>query len=105
MGKTRNGIYYNLLESEYKLTINRITFYFSSSLHRKKFVERYIDERDVLNYAQSRRFKAKLNLSVLADLKTYSKIEKRGFLVEIGGVYYECLDNINLQLEQRTLSD
>ena len=68
MGKTRNGIYYNLLESEYKLTINRITFYFSSSLHRKKFVERYIDERDILNYAQSRRFKAKLNLSVLADL-------------------------------------
>lgn len=105
MGKTRNGIYYNLLESEYKLTINRITFYFSSSLYRKKFVERYIDERNILNYAQSRRFKAKLNLSVLADLKTYSNIEKRGFLVEIEGVYYKCLDNINLQLEQRTLSD
>lgn len=105
MGKTRNGIYYNLLESEYKLTINRITFYFSSSLYRKKFVERYIDERNILNYAQSRRFKAKLNLSVLADLKTYSNIEKRGFLVEIEGVYYKCLDNINLQLEQTTLSD
>ena len=105
MGKTRNGIYYNLCESEYKLTINHITYYFSSSLHRKNFIERYLEQRDILNYAQSRRFKAKLNLSVLADLKTYSNIEKRGFLVEIEGVYYKCLDNINLQLEQRTLSD
>ena len=105
MGKTSHGVYYNLCESEYKLTINHITYYFSSSLHRKKFIERYLEERDILNYAQSRRFKAKLNLSVLADLKTYSNIEKRGFLVVIEGVYYKCLDNINLQLEQRTLSD
>jgi hypothetical protein len=105
MGKTRNGIYYNLCESEYKLTINHITYYFSSSLYRKKFIERYLEERDILSYTQSRRFKATLNLSVLADLKTYSNIEKRGFLVEIEGVYYKCLDNINLQLEQRTLSD
>lgn len=105
MGKTRSGIYYILEESEYTLTVNNITYYFSSNLYLTKFIERYLDERDILNYAQSRRFKTELDLSVLADLKTYASIEKRGFYVEVKGVAYKCLKDISLQLETRTLSD
>ena len=103
--KTRNGIYYNLQESEYHVTIEGITYWFSSNLYLTKFIERYLEERNILNYAQSRRFKTKLDLSILADLKTYATIEKRGFLVEIKGVQYVCLKDINLRLETRTLND
>ena len=103
--KTRNGIYYNLEESEYKITISGITYYFSSRLYLTKFIERFPNERDILNYKQSRRFKTALDLSLLADLKTYAAIEKRGFLVEIKGVQYVCLKHINLQLEIRTLKN
>lgn len=103
--RTRNGIYYNLQESEYHVTIKGITFWFSSKLYLSKFMERHNEERDILNYAQSRRFKTELDLSMLADLRTYASIEKRGFLVDIKGVRYVCLKDINLQLEIKTLND
>lgn len=103
--KSRNGIYYNLYESEYHLKINGVTYWFSSELYKRKFIERYIEERDILNYAQSKRFKINLNLNILADIRTYSSIEKRGFLIEIKGVRYTCLEHINLQLETRILHD
>lgn len=103
--KTRNGIYYNLKESEYHITILGVTYWFSSQLYLKKFIDRYLEERDILNYAQSRRHKTGLNLSILSDIKLYNSIEKRGFLVEIKGVRYLCPQDISLQLEIKTCKD
>lgn len=105
MKKTRNGIYYNLYDTEYKLTLDDMTLHFSSLLYKRKFLERYLENRNILNYSQSKRFKTNLDLSILSDLKTYSDIEKRGFLVKIKGVYYTCLQDISLRLEKRMLKD
>ena len=98
---TRNGITYNLKLSPYEHILKYsngeiIKYKFSSLLYREKFITRLEGNRETINNSLSKRFGIELNNNVLCDLKLYSSIEKRGFLVETKEGYYECLNIIKL---------
>lgn len=78
---TRNGICYDLSVSEYRTTVNQLTYVFSSQLHLDKFMERLEDNRKVINKSLTKRFKLPVDVSTLADMVLYKKIETRGFLI------------------------
>lgn len=98
---TRNGITYNLKLSPYEHIIKysngeNIKFKFSSLLYKDKFTSRLEGNRETINGSLSKRFGIDLSNNVLCDLKLYSSIEKRGFLIETKEGYYECLNIIKL---------
>ena len=79
--KTKNGIYLDLKESEYKINYNGLIYYFSSELYLNKFksnIKQYIIE-------ETAKIKAKYKINIYFDtmltLSFYKKIEKRGFRV------------------------
>lgn len=78
---TRNGICYDLSVSEYRATVNSTTYVFSSQLHLDKFLERLTDNREKVNKSLSKRFNIPVDVSALADMVLYKKIETRGFLI------------------------
>lgn len=91
---TRDGVFYNLEMSDYRVDIGELTFVFSSALHMRKFIDRMNENRDIINYSLNRRFKMKVDASLLADIVLYSKIETRGFLIECKDGKYTCLNEI-----------
>lgn len=98
---TRNGIAYNLSLSPYKLTIkydknDYITFKFSSQLYKDNFQNKLKVNRNNINNSLSKRFGFSILNEKLSDLKLYSSIEKRGFLIETKEGIYECLNIIKL---------
>ncbi|MBQ8168677.1 hypothetical protein IJZ97_04590 [bacterium] len=78
---TKNGVCYDLTKSIYKLRVGELTFVFSSQLHLDKFKAKLQENRDIINYSLSRRFGITVDVSQLADIVLYKKIETRGFLV------------------------
>ena len=78
---TRNGVCYDLNKSEYRHTEGNLTFVFSSQLHLDKFKTKLEENRDILNYSLTRRFNMIVDISELADVVLYRKIETRGFLI------------------------
>lgn len=78
---TRNGVCYDLQKSTYRTTVNGLTFVFSSRLHLDKFKKKLHENRDIINYSLTRRFNVTVDVSQLADIVLYKKIETRGFLI------------------------
>lgn len=79
--KTKNGIYNNLDESEYKIEIENFIFYFSSKMYLEKFIkgkEEYIKEES-LKINNKYNVESRFNIMLLLSL--YKKIEKRGFKI------------------------
>lgn len=98
---TRNGIAYNLKLSPYKLTVkynnnDYITFKFSSKLYQDNFENKMKLHRENIKNSLSKRFGFIIVNEKLSDLKLYSSIEKRGFLIETKEGIYECLNIIKL---------
>ena len=98
---TRNGIAYNLSLSPYKVTIkydkdDNITFKFSSQLYKDNFQNKLKANRENIKNSLSKRFGFIIVHDKLSDLKLYSSLEKRGFLVETKEGIYECLNTIRL---------
>lgn len=98
---TRNGVAYNLRLSPYEYLINysngeNIKYKFSSLLYKDKFIEKIDGNRETISKSLSKRFGIDLCNDVLCDLKLYSSIEKRGFLIETKEGYYSCLNTIKL---------
>lgn len=79
--KSARGVYYNLLESTYKFKYNNLTFYFSSQFYLTKFIATHFDYVDYINKKMKIEFGVKVDFSVLALIKLYQRIEKRGFRV------------------------
>ena len=73
-----------------------VTFIFSSELYKNKFLERYEEHREQIKNSLSNRFGIEIVINDLADLRLYSTIEKRGFLLYKGLVKIECLNDIIL---------
>lgn len=89
-----NIVYQNIEESEYKIEVDNITFYFSSSFNLGRFKERYSDfifleERKIEN-----RYHVNINMKKYLLLSFYKIIEKRGFLISYKNKKYR--DDINL---------
>lgn len=90
--KTKNGIYLDLKESEYKINNNGLIYYFSSELYMYKFknnVKQFIIEETAKLKAK---YKINIYLDTMLTLSFYKKIEKRGFRV----VYKENEKTIEL---------
>lgn len=94
--KTVRGVYHNLKESEFVHTIGEIRFYFSSQLYKDKFISRYLKEKERFNDSLNRVYKDKFDIAgdVLAWVRLYSKIEKRGFYIVVNGDEITCLEDL-----------
>jgi hypothetical protein len=73
-----------------------IRFVFSSNLYRSNFESRYQENREKINQSLSNRFGFHIKNNIIADLKLYISIEKRGFLIYKDGEKFECLKDITL---------
>lgn len=78
---SRNGVCYDLSISNYRHTVNNLTFVFSSKLHLEKFKSKLKENRDIINYSLTKRFSINVDVSQLADIVLYRKVETRGFLI------------------------
>lgn len=101
---TRNGIFYDLSKSVYKLKIvdTGMIFVFSSDLHRTKFEEQQMKNRHEHNIKMTARYRINFRMTVLPDLLLYKKIETRGFLVINEGGQKLCQENLLLIGEKAT---
>lgn len=101
---TRGGVAYNFDESPYRYNVSykndsSITFVFSSEFYRGNFIRKFKGNRKSINDSLSNRFGLKVEQNVLCDLKLYTSIEKRGFLIYQNGERIECLKSIRLDGE------
>lgn len=97
---TRAKVCYNLHNSPYQLIMKyeeqEIVYRFSSELYKTKFIEKVANHREDINTSLSKRFSVKFNADIVADLRLYSSIEKRGFSISLNGELIECQNNIVL---------
>lgn len=97
---TRSGIAHDLKLSPYKVSVHyeegdELIFVFSSKMYTEKFKEKIEDNRDKINESLSKRFGFMIHINKIADLKLYSMIETRGFLI-VGKEDYLCPEDIIL---------
>lgn len=86
MALTRNNVAYNLNESPHRLEVpyddQQILIYvFSSEFYKTNFYNRFLGNREAISESLSKRFGFQIENDLLADLKLYTSIEKRGFLI------------------------
>lgn len=91
---TRNGVCYDLNRSTYRATLDGLTFVFSSRLHMEKFTAKAKENREIINYSLTKRFGVAVDVSQLADVVLYKKIETRGFLIVSNEGKRICLENL-----------
>lgn len=91
---SRNGVVYDLNISSYRHTVGNLTYVFSSKLHLDKFKKKMKENRDIINYSLTKRFNISVDVSQLADIVLYRKIETRGFLIVTGEGKELCQNNI-----------
>lgn len=94
--KSRKGIFYDLNVSEYRVTLNNITYVFSSELHRQKYNERVSENRKVFNSKLTKRYGIEIENNIMADLTLYKSVETRGYLVINGVGEKLCKETIKL---------
>lgn len=96
---TRGGVAYNLELSPFNLVIEykdeELEYIFSSNRNKEAFYNKFVENRIKISESLSKRFGFKIENDKLADLKLYSMIEKRGFLIK-GTEDFKCLDTIEL---------
>lgn len=82
---TRHNIAYDLTVSPHFLEVpyefGTVTYMFSSEFYKNKFYESFLDFREKINASISKRFGFEIKCELIADMKLYSDIEKRGFMV------------------------
>ena len=79
--KTARGVYTNISESEYKLIVNGLVYYFSSMFYLNKFknnVKEFV-ETETLKF--NHKYKVQMSLDLYFTICYYKQVEKRGFLI------------------------
>lgn len=94
--KSRNGIYYNLSESDYRVSFDGVVAYFSSPVTQNKYYQKRLEHRKEFNIYYSSKLGLQVDFGLLADIILYSKMEKRGFRLVMNGGEYRCLNSITL---------
>lgn len=100
---SRRGICYDLTKSHYRYKIGGLTFVFSSKLHKDNFVDRLESNREKINESLSKRFGLTVDVSMLADIVLYKRIETRGFLIESKEGISTCVSDITCESGRVTL--
>ncbi len=102
MSLTRSNIAYNLKISPHEHTEyyedGIIKFVFSSELYKKKFLEKLEIHRIQINNSLSNRFGVQFRCDALADIRLYTTIEKRGFLLYKDKKEVTCLEDLGYSL-------
>ena len=97
---TKRGIAYNLEKSPYEVEIEyqdeTIKYKFSSLYYVNMFNDKLESNRNEINRSLSNRFGFTIQNDKISDLRLYSKVEKRGFLIETSKEVIKCLDIIKL---------
>ena len=97
---TRNNVAYNLNESPHRLEVpydqQALIYVFSSEFYKTNFYNRFLDNREKISESLSKRFGFRVQNDLLSDLKLYTSIEKRGFLIIKGEDKIVCQENITL---------
>ena len=107
MKLTRSNIAYNLEVSPHSAEMRYcggqyLTFIFSSELYKNKFLEKRQENREYIEQSLKKRFGFVINAEILSDIRLYTNIEKRGFLIVKEGEKIKCLNNIILDGERVT---
>lgn len=99
-GLTRSAVAYDLNISPHRLEVpygdEVITYVFSSALYRRNFYDRFLDNRETIGASLTKRFGFRIENDLLCDLKLYTTIEKRGFLIFKNEVKFVCREDIIL---------
>lgn len=99
-GLTRSAVAYDLNISPHRLEVpyenETLVYVFSSALYRKNFYERFLDNREQIGASLTKRFGFEIQNDLLCDLKLYTTIEKRGFLIFKNEVKFVCREDIIL---------
>lgn len=82
---------------------NYLIYCFSSQTNLNRFRDRLENNREKINSSLSNRFGFMIVNNILCDIKLYSSIEKRGFLIKNHKEGFECLESIILD-GKRTIS-
>lgn len=97
---TRANIAYNLYKSPHLLEMEyegqKVIYHFSSELYKVKFEARKEAHRENITESLTNRFGFTIKSDLIADLRLYSSIEKRGYLISVDGEYQECQNDIIL---------
>ncbi len=100
MSLTRANVAYNLHTSPHLVEVeyggHKVTYHFSSELYTHKFRERVESNREDISTSLSKRFGIIINFELIADLRLYKSIEKRGYLISVDGDKIECQEHIIL---------
>ena len=112
MTLSRNGIAYNFDNSPYQVKMSYenfdLIFRFSSKNNVSKFLNKYLDNRGMINNSLSKRFKINLSFDLIADIKLYTLVESRGFLIIHKDDRFECLEEVEfdgINLTKKNLQD
>ena len=104
---TRSNIAYDLSISPHRHIVaygeESLEYVFSSDLYKRKFIEKQTEHREQIESSLTKRFGFTVRQPLLADLRLYSTIEKRGFLLVKNGVEVQCPEVITLDGERVTL--
>lgn len=109
--KTRNEIYYDLSQTAHTLNVDygeqTLRYHFSSALYRFKFQQRMHDNRAIIRESLSNRFGIDINSIIIADLRLYNMIEKRGYYIKnlTSGGTHTCQKSIILNGLKMTMKD
>lgn len=97
---SRSNIAYNLHTSPHFVEVvydnQTVIYHFSSELYTYKFRDRLTENREEINRSLSNRFGVNIHSDIIADLRLYKAIEKRGYLISVNGEQFECQNNITL---------
>lgn len=111
MGKvlTRYGVAYDLENTPFVYKVKYgseiYEYKFSSKLYLDKFMNKSFDYRKQVNESLTNRFGFAIENNLLADIKLYSTIEKRGFLIANQNRRFHCLNNIVLDGQNQTIKN
>jgi len=104
---TRSNVAYDLNISPHNYTVPyegyNVKYVFSSVLYKSKFIEKLNKNRDDISMSLSNRFNLSFTCDILADLKLYTTIEKRGFLLYVNEEKIDCLNTITLNGNSLTM--
>lgn len=79
--KHMKRVFTDLPISPFIFTTNNITYYFSTQLHKVKFMENYENNRKLVEQNLTKRYKIPVKYDILADMYLYYTIETRGFYI------------------------
>lgn len=79
---TRSGVFNDIADSDFIITDDELTFFFTSESNLDRFIESYKDNRYINKERVNRGLQGiELNHDLMFDLNLYKAIEKRGFYV------------------------